>query len=131
MAARADLIDLEADETTQALCLEGARRELATITGLMEELAPLCKFGHVEDILTRAELCQEESWLAELKMRASLMLISGGISWDQLSVMAAHPARKEIFAHITHVQRQLADARQGKGAGVDAILDQHKPLMLT
>jgi hypothetical protein len=129
MRAQAAIIEAQAGIATWQLNIEGARAELAAIEGMMAELEPHRLYADL-DVLAATEAAQEAEWFGELCMRASLMIVSGGISWDQLQVMVNHPRRAEILAHIGTVQKILADARQGKGPGVDAILDAHKPLML-
>ncbi len=87
--------ELEASQYIFDMNVEGAEKELETITALMEELEPLCKYAHLP-ILERNEACWREEWCLELIRRAENNLLAyGTIPPDQLETMRQHPDFKE------------------------------------
>lgn len=87
--------ELEASQCIFDMNVEGAEKELETITALMEELEPLCKYAHLP-ILERNEACWREEWCLELIRRAENNLLAyGTIPPDQLETMRQHPDFKE------------------------------------
>ena len=87
--------ELEASQYIFDMNVEGAEKELETITSLMEELEPLCKYAHLP-ILERNEACWREEWCLELIRRAENNLLAyGTIPPDQLETMRQHPDFKE------------------------------------
>ena len=87
--------ELEASQYIFDMNVEGAEKELETITSLMEELEPLCQYAHLP-ILERNEACWREEWCLELIRRAENNLLAyGTIPPDQLETMRQHPDFKE------------------------------------
>ena len=109
------LAELEASKYIFDMNVEGAEKELETITHLMEELEPLCKYSHLS-ILERNEVCWREEWLLELLRRAENNLLAyGTIPPDQLETMRQHPDFKEkIVPKILELTTQIQIQDRGK-----------------
>lgn len=71
---------------------DGAKRELATIQRLMDELEPKRKYSHLP-LLEAFDAAQREEWKLELIGRVENQMLSRvtGIGWDHLETMRSHP----------------------------------------
>lgn len=110
LEAEAEILEQEADAPTWELNLVAAKMELATIEGLMAELEPLRKYGHLP-LLEASEASQREEWLEELKVRAeNFMITQGTIPHDHLNTMRMHPDFKEHLApYVQHLIVNMAN----------------------
>ena len=99
--AEVDQIELDGNEETNALNVQAAQDELATIEKLMDELEPLRKYAHLP-LLEASEASQRDEWLGELKRRAENFLVTcGTIPHDHFDTMRLHPDfDKEIAPFI-------------------------------
>lgn len=80
--------------------LEAAKRELAGVKRLMDDIRPHCKYAHL-DILDQQEACQREEWRLEFIARAEdHLLTTGFIPPEQLRAMRLHPDYRTGIAPI-------------------------------
>lgn len=92
LESEADIAELESFAEQSDAALAQARRELAYIEGLMEEILPECRYvGHM-DKHEAYQLAQETEWALELMWRAENFLASNGfIPHDHMATMRMHP----------------------------------------
>ena len=101
---QAELIEIRAGKENDRLNEAGGLREIQTLTRLIEQIRPLCKYLDF-DLLDQQEAIQEEEWLCELQSRARKHIAcTGSIPVDQLTAMMAHPK------FDTHVKPLITNA---------------------
>jgi hypothetical protein len=111
LALEADIIEFRSGDGLLELALAGSEKELETIRGLMNELEPQRRYGHLP-LLEATEAAQREEWLGEFKSRIeNYLLTQGTIPQDQLEAMRRHPDFEDaIVPHISNVLTSLAKA---------------------
>lgn len=109
LLVKADQHEFDANEGLLELSIEGATKEIATITTLMEELEPLRKYGHLP-MLDACEAAQEEEWMLEFKRRIeNYLLTNGTLPEDQLQAMRKHPQfSSELVPYIKNTIHAIA-----------------------
>lgn len=122
----------EAGSATATANIEGARREMETITQLMADLEPKCLYRNLP-LLDRLESCKADETRGELMRRAENMMIGNllGIPFDHIEAMREHPDfSSHILPSIMQTGRLIANAAH---AGDQKMIEQAltpKPLFL-
>lgn len=128
MLANADIIEQSAGAEIWEWNTQAAINELATINGLMAELEPLRKHGHLP-LLEANEASQREEWLLELQERAeNFLLTQGTIPHDHLHTMRCHPDFKTIMAPAIGELMDKMRAVQSASESLALIVDSPKLL---
>ena len=125
---QANLIEYTAGDGMFEMALAGVDKEISTIEGLMAELEPQRKFGHLP-VLEATEAAQQDEWREEFKHRTENYLLSTGIiPHDQLEAMRKHPDFcGVILPHIKQIMVMLETAKTTSSA--ISYLTSHKTLL--
>lgn len=128
MEAEADKLEAEADVPVWELNVEGAQRELQTISVLMDEIRPRCQYVHLS-ILDQAEAAQREEWRLELQRRAENYLMTmQSIPADHFNTMRSHP---DFDSHLVpHISEFILKLEAKKIDNKEMMLNLPKPLMV-